>query len=40
MELMKNKKGKDYRSKLKSTSDERVLIEHYYTKKRVKILVI
>jgi len=36
MGLMKNNKWKDYRSKLKLTSDERVLIEHYYTKKRVK----
>ena len=36
MRLMKNNKVKDYRSKPKLTSSERVLIEHYYTKKWIK----
>lgn len=34
--LMKNNKVKDYRSKPKLKLNERILIEHYYTKKWIK----
>jgi hypothetical protein len=36
MGLMNNNKAKDYRSKPKLTLNERALIEHYYTKKKIK----
>ena len=36
MGLMKDNKVKDYRCKKKLNENERVLIEHYYTKKKIK----
>ena len=36
MGLMKDNKVKDYRYKKKLNENERVLIEHYYTKKKIK----